>query len=58
MSRYTKAELNWLDKSVSYYYNQEYRKPSWVLMYKPPRQVYSLLGGFKEIRKKEEENGG
>lgn len=55
-AREVKMELNkweqdWLNKNVSYFFNEDRRKPKLMgaHIYKPPRPIYDRLGGMKKI---------
>jgi hypothetical protein len=51
MTEYTKWELDWLGKNVSYFFNEDSRRPKLMgaNIYKPPRPIYDRLGGMKKI---------
>jgi hypothetical protein len=51
MTEYTKWELDWLSKNVSYFFNEDSRRPKLMgaHIYKPPRPIYDRLGGIKKI---------
>lgn len=51
MIEYTKWELAWLSKNVSYYFDEDRRRPKLMgaHIYKPPRGIYDRLGGIKKI---------
>jgi len=53
MTEYTKWELDWLSKNVSYFFNEDSRRPKLMgaHIYKPPRRIYDQLGGMKAISK-------
>jgi len=53
MTEFTKHELAWLGKNVSYFFNEDSRKPKLMgaHIYKPPRAIYDRLGGIKKIGK-------
>lgn len=46
-----KWEQDWLSKNVSYFFNEDRRKPKLMgaHIYKPPRVIYDRLGGMKKI---------
>jgi hypothetical protein len=51
MIEYTKWESAWLTKNVSYFFNDDSRKPKLMgaHVYRPPRVIYNRLGGMKKI---------
>jgi hypothetical protein len=48
---YTKHEIAWLSKNVSYFFNEDSRRPKLMgaNIYKPPSVIYDRLGGMKKI---------
>jgi hypothetical protein len=51
MTEYTRWEVDWLSKNVSYFFNEDSRRPKLMgaNVYKPPRPIYDKLGGMKKI---------